>query len=153
MDILKQIKEILVQQNLQEKQYQLDQLCDVLEYHHELNDADVGEGVRLLLPAVLQEDNKEVRETLFRTLDKAIIHHDIKTRINWDKLLTVLPSLGKWELVYVLEILGFSGQIKYLPVLEEYAHHADPEIREWADDAIDNINSQVARAPDFRRAG
>jgi hypothetical protein len=153
MDILKQVKEILEQQNSQEKRYQLDQLCDVLEYHQELNDAEVVEGVRLLLPAALQEDNKDVRETFFRTLDKAIIHHDIKTRINWDRLLTVLPSLGKWELIYVLETLGFSGQARYLPVLREYAHHADPEIREWADDAIENINSQVAHATDFRRAG
>jgi len=153
MDILKQVKEILLQQNSQEKHYQLDQLCDVLEYHHELNDADVGEGVRLLLPAALQEDNQEVRETFFRTLDKAIIHHEIKTRVNWDKLLTVLPFLGKWELVYVLEILGFSGQTKYLPVLEEYAHHADPEIWEWAHEAIENINSQVAHATDFPKAG
>jgi hypothetical protein len=70
-DILKQVKEILEQQNPQEKHYQLDQLCDVLEYHHGLNEADVVEGVQLLLPAALREDNKEVRETLFRTMDAA----------------------------------------------------------------------------------
>ena len=153
MDILKQVKEILEQQNPQEKHYQLDQLCDVLEYHHGLNEADVVEGVQLLLPAALQENNKEVRETLFRTMDAAIVHHDIKTCVDWDRLFALLPSLGKWELVYVLEILGFSGQVKYLPVLEEYTHHADPEIREWADDAIENINSRVIHAADFPKAG
>ena len=45
MDILKQVKEILERQNPQERHYQLDQLCDVLEYHHGLNEADVVEGV------------------------------------------------------------------------------------------------------------
>jgi hypothetical protein len=153
LDILKQVKEILAQQNPQEKYYQLDQLCDVLEYHHRLNETDVVEGIQLLLPDALQEDNKEVREALFRTMDKAIVHHDIRARIDWDKLLTRLPSLGKWELVYLLEILGFSGQVRYLPILEEYAHHADPEIREWADDAIENINSQITHTTDFRKAG
>lgn len=62
----------------------------------------------------------------------------------------MLPSLDKWELEYVLDILGFSGQVRYLPVLEEYAHHADPEIREWADDAIENINSRVMHATDVQ---
>ena len=105
MDILQQVKDILEQQNPQEKHYQLDQLCDVLEYHHGLNEEAIVEGVQLLLPAALQEENKEVRETLLQTLDKAITHHDIRTRIDWDKLLTLLPFLGKWELVYLLEIL------------------------------------------------
>jgi hypothetical protein len=65
MDTLKQVKEILAQQNPQEKYYQLDQLCDVLEYHHGLNEADVIEGIQPLLPVALQEDNKEVREAFF----------------------------------------------------------------------------------------
>jgi hypothetical protein len=57
-----------------------------------------------------------------------------------------LPSLDKWELEYVLDILGFSGQVRYLPALKKYAHDADPEIREWAQEAITEIGYRVAHA-------
>ena len=43
MDILKQARKILVQRNLQEKNNLLAQLSQVLEHHHELNEADIVE--------------------------------------------------------------------------------------------------------------
>jgi hypothetical protein len=153
MDILRLVKEVLEQQNPQEKQYILEQLCDVFEYHHNVNKMDVLEGVRILLAAALQEENKDARETFFRTIDLAVAHHDLKTRIDWDRLVGMLPSLGKWELVSVLDILGFSGEVRYLPVLEDYAHHSDPEIREGADDAIENITSWAIATPNIKKAG
>jgi hypothetical protein len=146
MDILKRVDDILVERNPQEKDNLLEQLSQVLEYHHGLNEADIVEGVRLLLSAALREDNKAVRETFFSTIAIAVAYHPMRTRIDWDRLVAVLPSLDKCELEYVLDILGFSGHVRYLPILEKYAHHTDPEIREWADDAIENINSWVAHA-------
>jgi hypothetical protein len=146
VDILKQVNEIIMQQNPQEKDNLLGQLSQVLEYHHGLNEADVVEGVRLLLSAALQEGNKAVRETFFSTIAVAVAYHHIRNRIDWDGLHDALPSLDKWELEYVLDILGFSGQVRYLPVLKKYARNPDPEIREWAEDAIENINSWVAHA-------
>jgi len=146
MDILKQVKAILAQQNPLEKDTQLSQLDDVLEYHHEINKADVVEGVRLLLVAALQEGDQRIRQKFFRTMDTAVACQDIGDRIDWDRLATMLPSLEKWELQYVLDVLGLSGQAGYLPLLEEYAHHADPEIREWAQEAITEIEYRVAHA-------
>jgi hypothetical protein len=153
MDILKHAREILMEQNPQEKDNLLEQLSQVLEYHHGLNEADIIEGMRLLLSAALQEDDKALRETFFSTIDTAVGHHNLRTRIDWDKLVRILPSLGKWELEYVLDILGFSGEVRYLPTLEEYAHHSDPEIREWADDAIENITSWVAHTTHIQVEG
>ena len=144
VDILKQIKGILAEQNPQEKDTQLSQLDDMLEYHHDLNEADVVEGVRLLLVAALQESDQQIRQTFFSTLYTAVACQDIGDRVDWDRLATVLPSLGKWEPEYVLDILGLSGQARYLPVLEAYTHHADPEIREWAKEAITEIEYRVA---------
>ena len=139
MDILKWIDNILVEQDPQEKDDLLAQLSQVLESDHGLNEADIVEGVRRLLSAALREDNKAVRETFFCTIDAALHYHDIGTSINWDQLVPTLPSLDKSELEYVLDMLGFSGQMRYLPILEEYAHHTDSDIREWADDAIANL--------------
>jgi hypothetical protein len=79
MDILKHAREILMEQNPQEKDNLLEQLSQVLEYHHGLNEADIIEGMRLLLSAALQEDDKALRETFFSTIDTAVGHHNLST--------------------------------------------------------------------------
>jgi hypothetical protein len=151
MDIIKEIKEILALQNPNEKDSRLSLLNDEFEYGEGFDEADIAEGTQLLLAAALQEDNKVVKKKLFRAIDKAVAHHDIRACVDWDRLATALPSLGKWELEYVLDILGISGRARYLPTLEEYTHHADPEIREWAQEAITEIEYQVARATASQR--
>ena len=150
MDIIKEVKEVLVQQNPQEKHYILEQISDVLEYHHGVNEADVVEGVRLLLSAALQEDDKDVRETFFSTIAAAVVYHDING--DWDRLVAALPSLDKHELEYVLDILEISGKVRCLPALEEYTHHADPEVREWAQEAITEIEYRVMHATASQQA-
>jgi hypothetical protein len=144
MDILKQVKAILALQNPYEEDDRLEQLSDVLEYHHRLNEADVVEGVRLLLAAALQEDDKDMQQTFLRVIENAVVHRDIGDLINWDALAASLSSLEKWDLEYVLNVLGLSGQARYLPILNEYTHHPDPEIREWAQDAITEIQYRIA---------
>ena len=143
MDIVKEVIEILALKKPHEKDNRLEQLSDVFEYHHGLDKADIIEGVRLLLPAALQEDDRDMRQTFLRAIENAVVHHDIGDCINWDALVTSLPSLEKWDLEYVLNVLGLSGQAKYLPTLDEYAHHIDPEIREWAQEAIREVEYRV----------
>jgi hypothetical protein len=153
MNILKRVKEILVEQNSGEKDNLLEQLSQVLEYYHELNPAEVAEAVQLLLPAALQEDDKVAKEAFFSTIDTAVVHHDIGDRIDWDALASSLSSLEEWNVQYALNVLGLSGQVRYLPVLNAYAHHADPEIREWAQEAIREIEYRVAHASPTQKAG
>jgi hypothetical protein len=153
MDILKKVKDILVEQNPHKKDNLLEQLSQVLEYHHGLNEAEVIEAVRLLLPAALQEYDEIAKEAFFHAIDTAVVHHDIEDRIDWDALVASLSSLGKEELAYVLNVLGLSGQERYLPILNEYVHHADPEIREWAQEATCEIEYRVAHAPASQKAG
>jgi hypothetical protein len=153
MDILKQVKEILEQQNPQEKDNLLEQLSDVLEYNHGLNEVDVVEGTRLLLAAALQEDDKVLRKEFFHTIDQSVVYQEIGDRINWDPLVVSLASLEKRDLVYVLDILGLSGQRKYLSLLDKYAHHSDPEIRQWAHEAIEDLEDSIVHATDSQKAG
>src|SRR2546421_8572936 len=115
MDTIKDVKEILKQQNLQEKRSQLEQLSDVFEYGHELSEGDVAEGGQLLLAAALQEDDSSVKESFFHALNNAVVYQHIGNRIDWDTLAASLPSLGKWELDYALNILGISGKARYRP--------------------------------------
>lgn len=153
MNILKLVKEILAEQNPHKKDSLLEQLSDILEYYRELNKAEVVEAVHLLLPATLQEDNKVARETFFSTIDTAVVYHDIGNCIDWDALASSLPSLEKWNLEYALDVLGLSGQARYLPILNKYTYHDDPEIRGWAQEAIREIEYRVAHVSPSRKAG
>jgi hypothetical protein len=153
MDILKDVRAILELQNSHEKERGTEKISDVFEYVHELSEGDVVEGVQLLLAAALQEGDQSAKESFFHAIDNAVIYQHIGNRINWDTLVASLPSLGKWELEYALDILGISEQVRYLPILEEYARHADPEIREWAQEAITEIEYRVAHASASQKAG
>src|SRR5579859_6911284 len=114
MDILKLVKDILVEQKPDEKDYLLESLSQILEHHHGLNEADIIEGIRLLLAAALQEENKAVRQTFFSTIENTVVHRDIGDYIDLDALVASLSSLGRWELENALNVLGLSGQARYL---------------------------------------
>jgi len=146
MNILKDVREILAQRNPHEKMSGSENLSDVFEYGRDLSQRDVAEGVQLLLAAALQEDDQDVQESFFHTINNAVIYQHIGCYINWDTLAASLSSLGKWELEYALDILGMSGQAKYLPILKEYTHHIDPEVREWAQEAITEREYWIAHA-------
>jgi hypothetical protein len=152
-DIPKRIKEILVEQNPHEKERQLEQLSDVFEYCHDLSKRDVAEAVQLLLAEALQEEDQRTLESFFHTINNAVVYQHIGSCIDWNTLAVSLSSLGKEELEYALDILGFSGKVRYLPVLKEYTQHTDPEIREWAQEAIDELKYRLARVTDSRKAG
>lgn len=153
MDIVREVKEILALQNPGEKDDRLSVLNSAFEYNDELNRADVIEGTQLLLHAALQEDNKVLRKRFFRTIDQALVYQEIGGCIDWDALAALLPSLEKRDLVYVLDILALSGQGKYFSRLDEYAHHADPEIRKWAEEALEDLEDSIAHASPAQKAG
>jgi len=153
MEIVKEVKEILALQDPDEKDGRLSVLNSEFEYDNELNKADVIEGARLLLAAALQEDNKVLRKEFFHTIDQAVVYRNIGDCIDWNALVIALPSLEKRDLVYVLDIIGLSGQRKYLLLLDEYTHHSDPEIRQWAHEALEDLEDSIARAPDAHKAG
>ena len=153
MDILKEIKEILALQNSGKKDSRLSVLSSEFEYGDRLDKANVAEGTRLLLAAALQEDDKVLRKEFFDTIDQAVVYQEIGNRINWDTLAVSLPALEKRDLVYVLDILGLSGQEKYISLLDKYVHHSDPEIRQWAHEALEDLADSIAHAPDAQKAG
>ena len=150
MNMTKEIKDALALQKPQEKVSKLEQLSDVFEYDHSLSEEDVIEGTKLLLDAALQERNQFVKEHLFYTMYESVLHQGIGNCVDWDVLADILSSLGKMQLEEALGILGFSGQKRYLPFLVDYTHNADPEIREWALDAIEEINYRLAHTSDNR---
>jgi len=149
MDIIKPIKGMLILQNPYEKRSKLTYLGDVFEFNKWLKTEDIVEGVKILLFFALREKEQMVKNSFFRTINNAVVYHQkeyIGHRISWDTLLDSLSTLDKCQLEYALNILGLSGQERYLPMLGEYAQNTDPEIREWAAKAIREIKSRLARA-------
>src|SRR5262249_44318924 len=101
----------------------------------------------------LQENDKVLKKEFFHTINQAVVYQEIGDHINWDPLAVSLPSLEKRDLVYVLDILGLSGRGKYLPLLDKYAHHSDPEIRKWAQQALEDLQDRIAHASNSQKAG
>ena len=151
MDIVQNVKEILKLQNTLEKRSQIEQVSDVLEYWPDLSEKDVAEGSQLLLDAALQEKDEDLQESLFHAANHVVGCQSAVNLMDWDGLAASLPSLGIEPLDYALNMLGISGQARYLPALEEYTHHADPEIRESAQEALSELKYQLARAAGSQR--
>jgi len=128
-------------------------LSGEFEYGDKLDKADVAEGTQYLLAAALQEDDKALKKEFFYTIDQAVVYQNIGNCVDWDTLVISLPSLEKSDLVYVLDIIGLSGQRKYLPLLDRYAHHSDPEIRIWASEALEDLKDSIAHASAPQKAG
>jgi hypothetical protein len=153
MDIVKDVKEILKLQDTHEKRRQIEQISDVLEYWPDLSEKDVAEGSQLLLAAALQEEDEDLQESLFHAANHVVACQSAVNLMDWDGLAASLPSLGIGVLDYALGMLGISGQARYLPALEEYTHHADPEVRESAQEAISELKHQLALAAGSQREG
>ncbi len=145
MDVVKEIKDILAHPKPHEKDRGLERMNDVFEYGYgyDLKKEDIVEGVKLLLAAALQEQDPMMKRMIFRTLFKAVVFRQGKylrrSNVNWDLLVDSLSSLNKWQFGYALDILGLTGQEKYVPVLDRYTHHIDAEVRDVALRAIKNI--------------
>lgn len=151
MDIIKSIKDMLALQAPYAKRSRLQYLSDVFEFDKWLKEKDIVEGVKILLFCALREKDQDVKKAFFRTIHNAVVYHqkeDIGKRVNWDGLIDSLSTLNKCQLEYALNILSLSGQGRYVPMLEEYAQHIDPEIGERAGSAIREIKSRLANAAD-----
>jgi hypothetical protein len=146
MDIIKEVNDLLIDQDHQERMSKLSVLADVFEYHRDVNREEIIEGVKLLLVPALQEKDKYVKEAFFDAINAAVIHRDIGYFINWDMLVDALPSLEKEPLGYALNILSASGQERYLPMLDGFTQDADPDIREDAQEAIRDIKYWLTRS-------
>jgi hypothetical protein len=148
MDIIKEVNDLLTAQGYYERMGKLSMLADRFEDRHDLNREEVIEGVKLLLVPALQEQDKNVKGDFFDAIHAAVVHQDIGDCVNWDMLVEALPSLKKGLLGYALNILGLSGQEKYLSIMHTYAQDSDSDIQEWAEEGIQEITYRLAHRDD-----
>lgn len=94
-------------------------------------------AVDSLIVATLSEDNVVVRESMLYALTNASsLSLWQKAKINFDSLVSDLEVFSESELDYVLCILGFTHNRKYVPVIQRYLVHSNLEIQEYAKEAL-----------------
>lgn len=139
MGFCNEIEEILKIQNVQEKVERIEDSVYELSENRSIGAEEVGEATALLLQEALGEQNKEVKEAMFDLLATAVSWHQIETFIDWDAILAHIPYLAGNTLLSALEMLGWSKDKRYIPLLERYLDSSNIWVRITALEALSQI--------------
>ncbi|WP_102272800.1 hypothetical protein [Cytobacillus massiliigabonensis] len=139
MNIIDEITNIFLLSNEEEKERSIEKIGDLFEYDDSLDKSEVIEGVNLLLSNVVFENNTSLKESILHTVNNAIVYKDIAGDVLLDVLLPFCSSFEVEDLLYVLSFFGFSGNEKYLSILNSYLKHPNAEIHEAAQEAITEL--------------
>ncbi|MDO6848731.1 hypothetical protein Q4S57_12285 [Priestia megaterium] len=145
MKLVKKIKSILLIDDKVEKEKNIEDIGDILEYGC-LDNLEIKEGINLLLLYLPLEKDHVLKESILHTIHNGIVYHDGASEISLDLLLQHLPTFNEEHLTYVLTFLGFSGTQKYVITLELYLNHCSEEIKERAKEAISEIKHRDSKA-------
>ena len=78
------------------------------------------------------------RSAIFGVLNRALIkQHNLPLRL--DTMVTEIEKLPPLLLAKAIEVIGNSGQDKFLPALEEYVDHAHDAVQTAAQQAIQQL--------------
>ncbi|WP_244297469.1 hypothetical protein [Brevibacillus antibioticus] len=111
----------------------------MLEYGT-LNRNEVIQFTEYALDLAIAEENRAVKESLFRLLLNAVTFQEVAKIVEWDKLENAIPTLDDPILDYALTIIGVSKKQKFINVIEPYLHSPTDYIRETAAKALVEIN-------------
>lgn len=88
-----------------------------------------------MLAHVLDEQNTGLKETILSALvDAAAL--PASRDIDWTPLVGALASLEPELVSYVLQVIAFSHDPKYRPVIERYRFDPDPYLRQIASESL-----------------
>lgn len=139
MGFRNEIEEILKIQNVQEKVERIDESVYELSENRSVGAEEVGGATALLLQEALGEQNKEVKEAMFDLLATAVSWHQIGTFLDWDAILAQIPYLAGNTLLSALEMLGWSKEKRYIPLLERYLDSSNIWVQITALEALSQI--------------
>ncbi|MED1783466.1 hypothetical protein P4V43_16745 [Brevibacillus fortis] len=132
------LKRLILNRN-KDLDLKLDEISDLLEYGS-LNRNEVIKFTEYALDLAIAEENRAVKESLFRILLNAVTFQEVAKTVEWDKLANVIPTLDAPILDYALTIIGFSKNQKFINVIEPYLHSPTDYIRQTAAEALVEIN-------------
>jgi len=138
MKLTKIVKEILKLKDVNEKELRIDDLGDMLEFGV-YEKKDLIDSVNLMLNFSASETNLKIKESVFHAINNALVFQNIGEFINWENFIKELDKLNGELLDYGISFLGFSRNEEFLPIIKEYLEHDNKEIRETAQEAIEEI--------------
>ncbi|MFC7443079.1 hypothetical protein [Laceyella putida] len=140
--LLKEVQGILELGDLTKKELELERL-DFDFVLGRINIEEVTSIINLLIKEALIEKNKELRMLLLSIIINALSHYygDYhRDEINWNLIVEGLDIFPD-DIEEMIEIIGFSGDTKYISVLEKYVCYPEDDIRESAREAIESIKN------------
>jgi hypothetical protein len=94
-----------------------------------------------ILKRALIEQCIEVQETALSALvDAAAL--PACASIDWSLLVQTLPFLNQRLVEYALQIIAFTHDLQYEPVIKRFCDHPDPLIRETADESLVELHGR-----------
>lgn len=144
MNLIDEIKNVILLSDEKEKENVIEKIGDLFEYGN-LDKNEVIEGVNLLLSHVVHEKNSSIKESMLHSINNALVYKDVAADVSLDVLLPYCSSFDVEDLTYVLSFLGFSGNLKYFTVLKSYLNHTNVEIQEAAQEAITEIEFRSSK--------
>lgn len=96
------------------------------------------ELIEILLSFAQTEPDIEVKIEIFESLLKAAVFQNI-TSIDFRQLSEYIHDVPEECLSRVIDILSFTYEISYLPIIKSYLHHPNPYVRKSAECAVKEI--------------
>lgn len=138
--VLEKIKDALeIKDNIEkgERLYELDWILE----RRDFSEDEALTATSLLLEHLLKEKDNRVQDSMTNALRRLSAFDIVSDTMDWEALVAQLPSFSRETdaLNDVLDILGFSKNKKYLPVLETYLDDPSSGIQSAAVEAIVGI--------------
>lgn len=151
MGFRNEIEEILKVQSRGEKTERIEEIVFDLSSRRSVAEEEVGETAAILVQAALGEQNKGVKGALFDLLATIVRWYRIDRLIDWDAILAQIPSFTGKILLFALEMLGWSRDQRYIPLLERYLDSPNIWVQITALEAIAQIWWDLSEKSDEMR--
>jgi hypothetical protein len=144
MHFKQEIESIMKIADKHEQRVKLAELSFRLEMDTSIEDSDVVELVENVIRYIFKERDQGVKDDLFNVIDDAVFLRQVGEKVNWDLLVDTIQALSTDDLVWVFPFLGASKKEQYVSLLLPYVNHANATVRNYAIDAVTEIQSNVS---------
>jgi hypothetical protein len=110
------------------------ELGDLFEADY-LQERDFVMAIPKLIQAALAESDPVAKESMFDALSSAATLEKAGL-VTWEPIAAHIEELAPDCLEHALVILGFTGDVKYRPVIKPFLRHPDKYIQEEAREAL-----------------
>lgn len=120
----------------------IDEISDVFEYGQIENDICL-ELSQLLINDVIKVEDEELQESMLNAISNAAIYKNIAEYVNIDILVDNIDKFNIANLEYILIVIGFTHNKKYVPILKFYINSKNKNLSENAKLALKEIENKV----------